>query len=52
LIIGLAEGRNPPLVLHAFTGAIDDQDLYELERLRSELDALGLAAARSSFRHR
>ena len=41
LIIALAEDRRPPLIVHILAGRLDDQDLDDLERLRSGLDALG-----------
>jgi hypothetical protein len=40
LIIGLAEGGAPPLVLHVLEGKVTPADKIELDRLRFGLDAL------------
>jgi hypothetical protein len=41
LIIGLAEGRVPPLVVHILKGPLSDEDEDELARLREGLDRIG-----------
>jgi hypothetical protein len=41
LIIGLAEGKIPPLVVHVLEGRISAEDEADLVRLREGLDLIG-----------
>jgi hypothetical protein len=41
LVLALAEGRCPPIVIHVIEGRITGADEKTLDRLRQGLDAIG-----------
>jgi hypothetical protein len=51
LVVALAEGRAPPIVLHAIEDQLTRTDKVELERLRQSLDHLAGRPPRSPAAH-